>query len=203
MTVKTYARTGLMVFAVMFIQMSALNAMESGDWLVRVGAHNINPKSNNSAVVNVEDATQLTFNFSYMFTDNWAVEVLAALPFEHNIQLLDGTAVGKTKHLPPTVSLQYHFGTENFHPYAGAGINYTLFFKQSTFGPLAGTVLDLDDSLGFAGQIGFDYFIGDRLLLNADLRYIDIDSDATLDGVALTNVSIDPLTFGVSLGWRF
>jgi len=203
MAVNTYTRTGLIAFTAMFFQMSPLNAMETGDWIVRVGVHNINPKSNNSVVVNVDDATQLTFNFTYMFKDNWGVEVLAAAPFEHDIKLLDGSPVATTKHLPPTVSLQYHFGTGTLKPYIGAGINYTLFFKQSTSGALAGAVLDLDESWGFASQIGFDYFIGDRMLLNVDVRYIDIDSDATLNGAALTTVSIDPLLFGISIGWHF
>ena len=61
-----------------------------------------------------------------MMTDNWAVELLAAYPFEHDIYLVDGPEVGSTKHLPPTVSLQYHFMPDStFQPYLGAGVNYT------------------------------------------------------------------------------
>ena len=53
-------------------------AMDQGDWLVRFGASYVNPKSNNHEIVSVESATSFTFNFSYMMTDNWGLEVLAA-----------------------------------------------------------------------------------------------------------------------------
>ena len=52
------------------------------------------------------DAISATIGFTYMMTDVWAIEVLAAYPFKHDIELLDGTKVGSTKHLPPTVSVQ-------------------------------------------------------------------------------------------------
>lgn len=177
---------------------------EAGDRIVRVGFHNVNPKSSNSDIVNVDDNSQLTFDFTYLFTDNWAIEVLAALPFEHDIMLLDGTVVGSTEHLPPTVSAQYRFGSNSaFQPFVGIGLNYTLFSSEETIGPLAGTDLDLDESTGLALQVGFDYQINERLLFNATLRSIDIESDATLDGVPLTTVAIDPTAIGLSIGWSF
>ena len=53
---------------------------------------------------------------------------------------LNGVNAGSTKHLPPTVSLQYHFrGNERVKPFIGAGLNYTIFFEEETRGPLAGT----------------------------------------------------------------
>ena len=179
------------------------NAAEAGDRIVRVGFHSIDPKSSNSDIVNVDDNSQVTFDFTYLFTDNWAIEVLAALPFEHDIALLDGTVVGSTEHLPPTVSVQYRFGSNKFQPFVGAGLNITLFSSEKTSGPLAGTDLDLDSSTGLALQVGFDYAINDRLLFNATLRSIDIESDAKLDGADLTTVAIDPTAIGLSIGWSF
>ncbi len=37
-----------------------------------------------------------------------------------------------TKHLPPTLTAQYHFDLANkkVHPFVGAGINYTHFFDE-------------------------------------------------------------------------
>jgi outer membrane protein len=143
---------------------------EAGDWIIRAGFHNVDPKSTNSPIVNVDDDTQLTFDFSYLFTDNWAIEVLAALPFEHDIMLHDGTVIGSTKHLPPTVSIQYRFGSTAFQPFVGVGLNYTVFSsEESVLGDL-----DLDESSGLALQVGFDYQINDRMLFNATLRSIDI-----------------------------
>ena len=68
------------------------------------------PDSDNSEIISVDDGASLIFNGSYFFTPNVALEVLAALPFSHDIELLGGGGnVGETKHLPPTVSVQHHF----------------------------------------------------------------------------------------------
>lgn len=179
-------------------------AFEPGDWLLRGGATYIKPKSDNSDIVSVEAATSFTFNITYMMTDVWSLELLAAYPFKHDIELLDGTKVGSTKHLPPTFSLQYHFNPDkNFQPYVGLGLNYTTFFSEKTTGPLEGSDLSLGDSWGLAGQIGFDYMINDDWFFNADVRYIGIDTKANLDGNSLGTVEIDPWLFGLNVGYRF
>jgi outer membrane protein len=177
---------------------------QEGPWQVRVGSTSVKPKSNNSPVVNVDDNSSLTFTISYYFNDNWAFEVLAAVPFEHDIELLDGTVVGDTEHLPPTFTIQYHFlPNGRFRPYAGLGINYTTFTSESTTGPLTGSDLSLDASTGLAIQLGADFMINDNWLINVDLRSIDIETDAELDGAALTTVAIDPSVFGINVGYRF
>ena len=179
-------------------------AFEPGDWLIRAGVTNVDPKSNNHDVVSVDDGTSATITFTYMMTDIWGLEVLAAYPFEHDIELLDGTEVGSTKHLPPTVSIQYHFRpTESFQPYIGVGINYTDFFSEKTTGPLEGTNLKLGASWGLAGQLGFDVLISENWFLNMDLRYINIESDAKLNGASLGTVKIDPWIYGAHIGVRF
>ena len=176
---------------------------DQGDWLVRVGAHNVDPKSDNSDIVEVDSAIMVTFNGTYMFQKNWGVELLAALPFSHDIDLVGGGKVAKTKHLPPTASIQYHFAPDsNIRPYVGAGLNWTLFFDESTTGALDGTDLNLGNSFGFAAQAGVDIDVNERWFVNADVRYMDIETKAKLDGVSLGKVEIDPWLFGVSLGFR-
>jgi len=177
---------------------------EPGDWLIRAGASVVDPKSDNHDVVSVDDSTSATFNFTYMMTDIWGLELLAAYPFEHDIMLEDGTEVASTKQLPPTLSIQYHFRpTEKFQPYFGVDINYTTFMSEKTFGPLEGTNLKLDASWGLAGQLGFDVLMNDNWFLNLDLRYINIESDATLDGTNLGTVKIDPWVYGAHIDYRF
>ena len=39
--------------------------------------------------------------------------------------------------------------------------------------------LDLDDSWGLAYQLGMDYMLTDNVMLNAQVRYIDIDTKGT------------------------
>ncbi len=161
----------LPLFSVSLMCTPIANAYEPGDWIVHVGTGTVDPKSDNGAVVSVDSATTLVFNGTYMFSRNLGIELLAAAPFSHDIKLAaDGTKVGETRHLPPTLSLQYHFDTEGtISPYVGAGINYTLFFDEKTSGPLQGLALDLEPSIGIAAQAGFDYAFAENMLVNVDL----------------------------------
>ncbi len=179
-------------------------AHEAGDWVIRAGLSTVDAKSNNHPVVDVGSGTALTFNVTRMLTDHWGIELLAATPFDHNIYLKDGTRVGDTEQLPPTLSVQYHFNPAGkFQPYLGAGINYTLFFKESLQGPLQGGRLRLDDSVGVAFELGADFELKDRWWLNGSLRYMDIETDAYLNGDSIGTVKIDPMVFGIHLGKQF
>lgn len=183
----------------------AIQAQENDQWKLRVGVGSVDPKSNNGDIASVDSGTTLVFNGVYMFKPNVGLEVLASLPFSHDIKLAaDGTKVGETNHLPPTVSLQYYFQSDSaVTPYVGAGVNYTLFFDEKTSGPLAGTDLELDPSFGLAVQAGIDFDISESMFLNLDLRWIDISTDAKLDGAPLETVEIDPLVYSLTVGWRF
>jgi outer membrane protein len=201
------------------------SAHEAGDWLVRFGTSQIEPKSNNGTIdfldlgtVDVDDQWGITFNFTYMYTANIGIELLAALPYEHDIAVegLPGTAATVT-HLPPTLSVQYHFmPTARFQPYAGVGLNLTWFTDTSKKEGLRAaddlldvtTGLDVDStSFGLAAQLGFDYMLNDRWFLNVDVRWIDISTDATLtaDGafVEKFSVDVDPWVYGIHVGYRF
>ncbi len=176
---------------------------EAGDWLLRVGASHVAPKSDNHDVVEVEAGQQLTFNGTYFLSDVWAVEVLAALPFEHDIDLVGGGRVASTKHLPPTISMQYHLKPgQAIRPYVGLGVNITEFFEEDTTGALAGSDLELDRSIGLAAQLGVDFNVGEKMFINLEARYVKIETDAKLDGASLGTVEIDPWVFGLYLGWR-
>jgi outer membrane protein len=183
---------------------STAMAVEEGDWIVRAGWTSVNPKSDNSDLVSVKQAASLGLTLSYFFTDNLAVDVLAAYPFKHDIALIGGPTVATTEHLPPTVSVQYHFlPTNAFKPYVGAGLNYTAFFSTKTTGPLEDSSLKLSSSWGLAGEVGVDIMLGESWLLNLSARYIDIETKARLDGDSLGKVAIDPYVYTFSAGYRF
>jgi outer membrane protein len=182
----------------------AAGAAEPQTWIFRVGAHDVAPKSDNHGTVNVDAAKTITFNLTRMFDEHWGVELLAAAPFEHDINLNGGGKVADVKHLPPTLSVQYHFSPEaRLRPYAGLGLNATIFFSEHTTGALSGADLELDTSFGAAVQAGLDFDFSDNWFLNADVRWMDIDTKAKLDGVSLGKVAIDPMTFGISVGRKF
>jgi outer membrane protein len=184
---------------------SVAMAHEAGDWLFRFGGSGVFPKSNNNPIVKVDDGYSVSFTLTWMWTDHWAVDVLAAWPFKHDIQLREtNEKVASVKHLPPTVSLQYHFLPDSlFQPYVGVGVNYTYFFDEKTTGPIEGLKLDVDSSWGLAAQIGADFMINETWFLNGEARWIDIESDAVLAGDPLGKVDIDPWVLSLNAGFRF
>jgi len=219
---------------------------EQGDWVIKGGATMVDPKDDNLHLgdlgaiegvgtvtdvgLEVGDATSFGFTVTYMATDNIGVELLAAWPFKHDIDLaatIDGERgsgkLGETEHLPPTISVQYHFIPDGkFSPYVGVGYNFTMFSSEKLtsdavlFFELLGdelgldltdAKLKLDDSSGFAAQIGADYKLGDKWLVNFDIRYIDIGTDPTIvgagDKLPLPEVEIDPFVYSIMVGYRF
>lgn len=184
-------------------------AQQAGDWTFSVGAHGVNPKSGNGTLAggalaaDVGDDWRPTITAEYFFSPHLGLEVLASLPFEHDISL-NGVHAGSTKHLPPTVSLQYHFRNDSrVTPFLGAGVNYTHFFDEKVAGPLAGADLSLDGSWGFAAHAGLDIAIADNRWIRLDARYIDIDTDVKVNGAAVGTVNIDPTVYGAAFVWSF
>lgn len=182
---------------------------EQGDWQVKFGLHAVDPKSSNGHLAGGTLATDVDSSWSpsvtleYSVTGNLGIEVLAALPFEHDVKL-NGAKAATVKQLPPTVSLQWHFMPDaKVSPFVGIGVNYTRFFSIDETGPLAGAKLDLGDSWGLAAHAGLDFALAPRWSLTVDARWIDIDTDAKVNGAKVGSVAIDPLVYGVALGYRF
>ena len=190
-------------------------AYGAGDFFTRLGVAKVAPKSDNGELnlagldsslssydVNVEDDTGFAFTLGYRFHDKVGVELLAALPFKHDFQV-DGVTGGSTKHLPPTLTVQYYplGGTAALvQPYVGVGVNYTRFSSEKTD---IGLDLDLSSSWGAAGQVGVDLLINDNWALNAAAWYIDIDTDAKIEGVDVGTIKIDPLVVMGGISYRF
>ncbi|PRY61644.1 outer membrane protein [Vreelandella songnenensis] len=182
-------------------------AYGAGDFFTRVGVAKVSPKGDNGTLANgafsvdVQDKTDFAFTLGYRFHDKLGVELLAARPFEHDIAL-NGDNLASTKHLPPTLTLQYYplGGTASrVQPYVGAGVNYTRFSSEH----LAIGELDLENSWGAAGQVGVDLVIDDHWALNAAAWYLDINTDATINGAAAGSVDIDPVVVMGGLSYRF
>ena len=179
------------------------------DWIVKVGVHTVDPKSDNGTLAggtlksDVGSDVKPTITAEYLLAPEWGIEVLASLPWKHDVKL-NGVLAATTKQLPPTVSVQYHFNpTGKISPFVGLGLNYTLFFSEHTTGPLAGTKLSLDNSLGVAAHGGIDFRIDERWLVTLDARWINIDTDAKVNGTKVGTVHIDPFAYGIAVGYRF
>lgn len=201
------------ILSLLFLALPA-DAHEAGQWVYRVGVGTVQPDDRNlvlgeTTYVEVDGGTSATLTLTYFFTPNLALDVLAALPFDHDIVLVDdgvGAKIAETNHLPPTISLQYHLIPDgNFQPYVGLGANWTTFFNTDTIDDLAsaGVNLELDDSFGLAAQLGADFLLSEDWLVNFDVRYIDIETDATLGGAEIGGVAIDPMVYSLSIGYLF
>lgn len=179
------------------------------DWFVRAGPAHVQPKSNNGSLaagtlrVDIDSDTQLGLILGYRFTPNIAVELLAATPFSHTVWL-DGARAVDFKHLPPTLSLQYHFAPDGqVNPFLGLGVNYTWTYRERETGPVAGASVGLGNSWGLAAQAGLAFRVSDRWDVVAEARWIDIDADVRLDGTKIGTANVDPLVYGLYLGYRF
>lgn len=209
--------------------MASAHAYEAGDFVVRAGAALAQPEDSSGAIAingigkvagtgaGVGDDTQLGLTASYIVAPHWGIELLAATPFEHEItgKGLGGFGVhkiGSTKHLPPTLSVQYYFAEAEsaWQPYVGLGINYTVFFSEKLSSEakagLGASHLELDDSVGLAMQAGLDWRIDRNWLINVAVWKVDIDTTATLNtalGKAKVDVDIDPWVYMLAVGYRF
>lgn len=185
------------------------HADSAGDWQIKVGAHVVDPKSNNGSLAggalktDVGSSVSATITIEYLFNPNLGIEVLAAVPFQHDVKL-NGVKAATVKQLPPTVSAQWHFRPgAKVNPFVGVGVNYTRFFSIDEQGPLAGTRLQLNDSWGLAVHGGVDVALSDRWSITADARWIGISSDAKVNGTKVGTVDIDPFVIGAAIGYRF
>ena len=185
-------------------------AQAKGDWTLGIGVHQVNPKSDNGKLaggtlpLRIDSDVKPTITFEYFLRDNLGLEVLAALPFKHDIDVKGVGTVGSTKHLPPTVSLQYHFNRQGkVSPFLGAGINYTTFFSEDTRGALEGTKLKLGDSWGLAAHAGLDFKVSEKGAVRVDVRWMDIDSEVKVNGAKLGTANIDPLVYGAAYVLKF
>ncbi|MDJ0919768.1 MAG: OmpW family outer membrane protein [Henriciella sp.] len=202
---------------------------EDNPWMVRVRAVGVLPDEGASlsvagaglpGSVDISDQYIPELDISYFFNENIAAElVLGVTP--HDVDAINVTVpgaltdatvpIGDVWLLPPTLTAQYHFTQfGQFKPYIGAGINATFFFNEDEGSVADG--IDYDPSFGPALQIGFDYDIDGEAggwAFNVDVKKVWINTDVTVDFTSAlgatvdADVDIDPVLFGVGLGYKF
>lgn len=146
----------------------------------------------------VNNKTIPEVDITYFFNKNIAAELILTVPQKHTLRA-GGAAIGTLKHLPPTLTVQYHFDVAGFKPYVGAGLNYTRF--SSVHLP-AGVSINRN-SFGPALQAGVDFPLSKNLYLNFDVKKVYIKTDVAAGGAKLGTFKVDPVLVGVGLGYRF
>lgn len=229
-------KKSLLVLALAAAFTPMLAQAEAGDWVVRARAVNISPNEDSSlgkyvnknvaagamspgAELKVDSNTILEFDISYYITKNIAAELILATGSKHDVSVskepgntLPNQLLGSVDVLPPTLTLQWHFNPDQMiDPYVGAGINYTAFLDKKLDvrqGPLAGSDIKVEnDSWGYALQAGLDINLKDGWLVNADVKYIDLDTDVKLKQASgwtkIDQLDINPWVFGLGIGKKF
>ena len=210
---------------------------EAGDWVVRARAAHISPNEdsklgktvnkniapvmNPGAELDVRSNTIPELDISYYFTKNIAAELILALGTRHDVYITGdaGNAIGNQKLgsvnlLPPTLTAQWHFNPDQMiDPYIGAGLNYTYKLDRNargTQGAIAGEKIKIDsDSFGYALQAGVDVNLKDGWLINADVKYINIETDVRLRSAItgrwtkVDSLDINPWVVGIGIGKKF
>ena len=223
--------SSVVLAAGMTMGVASVDAYEAGDWIVRAGAVRVAPDENSDPVVlpttpatvlpgvSVDNDTQISLMGVYMLSSQLGLEVLAATPFSHDLRL-EGANIpaGDTKHLPPTVSLQWYprGHSDGWQPYLGLGLNYTTFFSEDPSQELTDAVgallganrvgLQLEDSFGLAAQVGMDIPLNDKWSINMGIWWVDINTTAKVKtdvGTVKFDVELDPMVYNIGFAYRF
>ncbi|GAP37590.1 OmpW family outer membrane protein [Piscinibacter sakaiensis] len=185
----------------------AASAQDSGAWIVRARALHLDSANKDSTGLNLSINNKVfpEVDISYFFTPNLAAELILTYPQKQDLSS-NGTRIGTLKHLPPTLTLQYHVtGLPSARPYVGAGINYTR-FSSVNFDPAVRTALGPSiekSSVGLAAQVGVDIPVGGGWLFNADVKKVYLRTDVRSFGATAGTFKIDPVLFSLGIGKRF
>ena len=184
-------------------------AANDSPWMVRARGILVAPSEQASISsppggdVRIDNTVVPEVDVTYFLSENFAIEAIAAVT-PHNVVHSSGLDLGSVWLLPPTVTLQYHFDPKgaSMRPYVGVGVNYTTFFGVDE---PANLNINYDDSFGLALQAGIDIPFGDGWSVNVDVKKIYINTDVSISGAvnAEADVDINPVVFGVGVGYRY
>jgi outer membrane protein len=203
-SLNTMKKTTLAIASLALLASGAAIAQDftAGSLLVRARVVHLDSanKDYTGLDLSINNKTLPEVDFTYFFSPNLAAELVLTVPQKHTVRSsVLGGEIGTLKQIPPTLMVQYHFPMSGFKPYVGAGVNYTRF---SSVNLPAGVDIERS-SWGPALQACVDIPLSGNLSLNLDVKKVYIRTDVSAAGVNLGTFKIDPVLFGVGLGWRF
>jgi outer membrane protein OmpA-like peptidoglycan-associated protein/outer membrane protein W len=141
----------------------------------------------------------------YFFTSHWSTELALNFPQVHSLLLqsaaLGGGSgnVGSFRLMPDFLTIKYGLLPEQaFRPYVGIGVNVTSIYTQR-----AAPFTLSKTTAGPAAQAGFDIRLSNHWSLNADVKWARSRPAVDFDGQSAGHLKLDPLLFGIGIGYRF
>ncbi|MCB4825081.1 OmpW/AlkL family protein [Roseicella aerolata] len=191
-----------------------LRGKKAGDFVIGLGAIGVLPQNVGGSTsliggkVEADNAVTPQLDFTYFFTPNVAVNLIAATS-RHDLTLkgsaLGDVNLGRVWVLPPTLTLQYHpLPNSRISPYVGAGLNWTFFYGYGGDKTAPVNRVRIDSTPAFAMVAGVDYEVAPNWLVNLDAKKILLRPDASVNsGLVNARVNLDPWVVGASVRYRF
>ena len=227
-------KKSLLVLAVLSAFAPVLAQAEAGDIVVRLRAASVTPDEKSKlgsvsgaaglvdsigpdAKLTVGNNTIPELDISYYVTKNIALELILATGTRHDVHLTKNAAgilgndnLGTVNLLPPTLTAQWHFNPDQtIDPYVGAGVNYTHSFDRSLKTTVANLPIHIDQNMfGVVAQAGVDVNLGSGWLINADVKYVTMNTSVKTEltpgnWTKIDDLDINPWVFGVGIGKKF
>jgi outer membrane protein len=201
-------------------------AQSQGDILVRIGITDVTPKVKSGALsaptlpntrIDVTGDTVMGGGVTYMLTDNWSVDLPLALPLHNRIKGADAIGgsgqIGSTKALPATLFGQYRFldSGAKWRPYVGLGLTYASFFEETGNNTLTGltnpggapTGLRIKDKFALTEQVGLTYAFSPKCFAEFMAAKTQLKTRSTLTTGQTIDTTLDPVTMGLYVGFKY
>ena len=215
-----------LTFSALALVASMASAQSAGTWLGRLGMTTIAPQVSSGDMSapsfpgtksDVSSASQVSGGITYMYTDNFSVDVPLALPFTHKLigagALAGAGQIGEVQALPLTVFFQYRFMEANsqFRPYLGLGATYAYFFNEKGGAALTAmtnpggptTTIKVDSKFTVTPQIGLTYAINDKLFVDVFYSKSMLQTRNTFSTGQTLDITLDPASYGITIGTKF
>jgi len=226
-------RTQVLAAAIAALSLSGVAvAHEAGDFILRGGVIHAEPDSSSSKIkvngvsqpgsgVNADGGskTQFGLGLTYMVMPHFGLEVTATTPYTHKIRAKYGGVNynrAEVSRMSPTISAQYFFlnPKSRFQPYVGLGLNYTLYHNEKLSSEAKrdynARSLKIKDSVGIAAQVGMDYRITERFVVNASVWKMSMSAKAEWkenwrggEQKMKADMDIDPWVYYIGAGFKF
>lgn len=189
----------LVYFSFALLTISAFwdsSAQAQGQWMVRERFENFDPESGQGQV-NMNHDTVPELDATYFFDRNFAAEFSLTAEDPNISNRNTGAGLGDVWIIPFDAILQYHFTTGSaFQPYAGVGVNVSLFYPSSSS-------VSFNNSVDPVLQVGSDFQLNRNWFLNLDIKKEFMRPDVGINGSSLTTDKFDPWVFGLGVGYKF